>query len=373
MFGHRHYVSVMRAKPAELRALRDLTPALRPWTTPLLECPPRVLSDCESPRELDAKFDTIVSHLTGWSRRSVFFDFAMLKSVAPRAIEAIARRADRNGIQPVPVVSLRVSEQSAYGRSIQAVLDHYGSSLGLRVSPAAFRLDEIEQVLNECLAQYGATPSQVDLIIDRGGVDSGSLTFPEFAHRIPSSDAWRTLTVLAGSFPKDLAGLARNQTHRLRRFEWRQWLALDSWSGRRPAFGDYTVQHVYFKEPVRVPNFSASVRYTTETEFLVLRGEGVLNEGGPGRGQWSAWATLLAEMPDFFGASFSAGDRYVVERATDWSNPGTAQKWLQAAFNHHVTTTALQVAGRLEQVREVAASASDWTAVVDLNRPEAAL
>ena len=179
--------------------------------------------------------------------------------------------------------------------------------------------------------------------------------------------------MLAGSFPKDLTGLARNETHRLRRSEFRQWRDLGSWPGRRPAFGDYTVQHVYFKEPVSVPNFSASVRYTLEDEYLILRGEGVLNEGGPGRGQWSAWATLLTEMPEFFGASFSAGDRYVVERATDWRNPGTAQKWLEAAFSHHVTTTALQVAGRLERVRQVAASASDWTSVVDLDRPEVAL
>ncbi len=37
MFGHAHYVSLMRAKDAELRALRDLAPTLRSWITPLLE------------------------------------------------------------------------------------------------------------------------------------------------------------------------------------------------------------------------------------------------------------------------------------------------------------------------------------------------
>jgi hypothetical protein len=339
----------------------------------LLECPLRVVSGCQSPSKLEAKLDAIITHLSEWSGRTVFLDFDMLRSAAPHSIEVMAQRAGRIGIQPVPVVSLKIPENSAYDRSIQMVLAQHGSSLCLRLSPEELKSDSIGDVVQACLARYGASAPHVDLVIDRGRVDGGSVTYPEFAQRIPSVDAWRTLTVLAGSFPKDLAGLARNETHHLRRFELRQWRDLNSWSGRRPAFGDYTIQHVYFKEPVRVPNYSASVRYTIEEDFLVLRGEGVLNEGGPGRGQWSAWATLLTEMPEFFGASFSAGDRYVAERATDWSNPGTAQRWLEAAFSHHVTTTALQVAGRLERVRQVAASASDWTAVVDLGRPEAAL
>lgn len=60
MFGPKHYVPVLRAKPAELRALRELAPALRQWTTPLLECPVRVVKGCESPRTLEARFDTLV-------------------------------------------------------------------------------------------------------------------------------------------------------------------------------------------------------------------------------------------------------------------------------------------------------------------------
>jgi hypothetical protein len=43
MFDHQHYVPVMRMKPAELRALQALEGTLRLVTTPLLECPPRVL------------------------------------------------------------------------------------------------------------------------------------------------------------------------------------------------------------------------------------------------------------------------------------------------------------------------------------------
>jgi hypothetical protein len=150
-------------------------------------------------------------------------------------------------------------------------------------------------MIDSCLKTYAIPPTLVDLVIDRGGVDGGSLRYQEFAHLIPWVSSWRTLTLLAGSFPEDLSRLARGKMHRLQRFEWRQWQELGAWPGRRPAFGDYTIQHVLFKEPVAVPNYSASVRYTVEEEYVVLRGEGVLNEDGPGHGQWNAWATLLIE------------------------------------------------------------------------------
>jgi hypothetical protein len=372
MFGHRHYVSLMRAKGAELRALRDLTPSLRPWITPMLECPSTVLADCDSSKALQRRVDGVMSHLSGWSGRTVFLDFSMLGfATREGALEVAAASAARLGIRPTPVVSLKRLAESPYGRSIQTVSARHGSTICLRVSTTELTLDSIDEILDQRLKAYSARPEDVDLIIDRGGVDGSSVTYPEFAHRIPWIDSWRTLTVLAGSFPKDLEGLTRGKIHRLRRFEWGQWRDLGSWTGRRPAFGDYTVQHVYFSEPVHGANPSASVRYTIEEEFVVLRGEGVRNEGGPGRGQWNAWAAILIEKPEFFGPAFSAGDRYIADRAANWDNTGTPQSWLQAAFSHHVTTAALQVAARLEQVRRVTATAADWVAAVNIDQPDA--
>jgi hypothetical protein len=128
-----------------------------------------------------------------------------------------------------------------------------------------------------------------------------------------------------------------------------------------------------FKEPLAVPNYSASIRYTVENDFVVLRGEGVLNKNGPGFDQYNGWAKLLLEMPEYFGASFSTGDRYVAERASNWRSSGNAQSWLQAGFSHHVTATALQVVGLLKMVRQVTAApdAPRWSAVVDVATPRA--
>ena len=330
MFGHRHYVPVLRMKPAELRALRSVDPVLRSRITPLLECPARVLRRCDTPKALDARFDHIVRHIAQWAGRAIFIDFDTLPCTVPQALEVMVVRATLAGIRPVLVMSLKMASQ--YARSVHAVLERHDSGLCLRLSPEDLRQTGAGEKIENLLTRYGASPEQVDLVIDRGGVDSGTTMYEEFADRIPCVDAWRTLTVLAGSFPEDLARFAAGRTHRLRRFEWRQWQALESWPGRKPAFGDYTIQHVLFKEPVAVPNFSASVRYTMEDEYLVLRGEGVLNENGPGYSQWNAWASLLVEMPEFAGSTFSAGDRYIRERADNWRIRGALRPGSRLGF-----------------------------------------
>lgn len=374
MFDHQHYVPVMRMRPAELRALRELDPTLRSVTTPILECPPRVLRTCDTPAKLENRVDWFVEHLGGWRGRSLFLDFSMLpSSLVSAALEAVAARMAFGGIRPVLVVSLKTGIGSAYARSVQTVLDRHGSAICLRVSPEELKLSGVNNLIHACLKRYGASPASADLVIDRGGVDGQSYRYEDFAHFIPSLGSWRTLTCLAGSFPEDLSRLTPGKIHRLQRFEWQQWRLLQSWPGRRPAFGDYAIQHVLFREPVAVPNYSASIRYTVEDEFVVLRGEGVLNEGGPGFGQYNGWATLLIGMSEYFGATFSAGDGYVAERAVNWKSSGSAQTWLQAGLSHHVTATALQVVGLLRQVRLVttAATVSKWSSIVDVSHPQA--
>lgn len=374
MFGHQHYVPVMRIKPAERRALRTLDAALRSRTSPLLECPPRVLHGCDTRAKLERRLDHVVEDIAGWNRRSVFIDFSTLQSAAPDALEVMVSRAAVAGIRAVPVVSLKTGAGTPYARCVRTLLDRHGAALCLRLSPEELKLSSIGEMIEQCLKLYGANVALTDLVIDRGLVNSGTTTYEEFAHLIPSLDEWRTLTLLAGSFPPDLSGLAPGNTYRLPRFEWRQWQALDSWPMRRPAFGDYTIQYVRIKESVPSPNPSASIRYTTEDEYLVLRGEGILNKRGPGRAQWNAWAALLMGRPEYFGATFSDGDRYIAERAIDANRSGSPQTWLRAGFSHHLTTTALQVAGRLAEARRVSGTAAaSWTSVVRVEQPEVAL
>ena len=42
-----------------------------------------------------------------------------------------------------------------------------------------------------------------------------------------------------------------------------------------------------------------------------MRGEGVLNEDGPGYAQWPANAQLLCGREEFSGSAYPYGDRYI--------------------------------------------------------------
>jgi hypothetical protein len=113
LFGHQHYVPVMRTKPAELRALRALDSVPRSRTTPILEYPPRVLRGCDTLARLEQRLDYVVAHLANWAGRSVFIDFNMRRSSDPEAVEIMAARTvgvdiayERCGNLPDPVVLL---------------------------------------------------------------------------------------------------------------------------------------------------------------------------------------------------------------------------------------------------------------------------
>jgi hypothetical protein len=348
MFSHAHYVPVMRTKAAELWALRRVSPSVARNITPLLECPPSVLAACASLDELTRKFIRIARQLTPWHDEAILIDFRDLaKWGLPHPVDLMASAAIRFGIHPVPVFSLRTPQDTAFERALQRTADATNAGIALRISPEEFKCSRLHEMIDARLRRSGVPARQVHLLIDRGEIGSGSVRYAEFAGLIPDIDSWNTVTLLAGSFPEDLAGLERLQIHRLPRHEWRQWTDLRTWTGRRPAYGDYVTQHVVYRDPVPMPNPSASIRYSTEDAFVVLRGEGIMNPGGPGRSQWPAWAELLTGMPEYFGPDFSAGDRYIADHGAIATNAGSPQTWLQASFSHHVTMTALQVTGRL--------------------------
>ncbi len=86
------------------------------------------------------------------------------------------------------------------------------------------------------------------------------------------------------------------------------------------------LQYGVFVEPLQGGNPSASIRYTADEYWVIMRGEGVLNKNGPGYAGYSANAQLLCERKEFCGADFSAGDEYIAtmsQQTTDTGNAGT--------------------------------------------------
>lgn len=161
---------------------------------------------------------------------------------------------------------------------------------------------------------------------------------------------WRTFTVLAGSFPPDLIELKKPGQYEIPRDEWTQWVSQTQQGPalpRRPTFGDYTIQHPFYKEPVEGANPSASIRYACDTYWIIMRGQALRKrDGGTRHAQYPANAELLCARKEFAGAHYSVGDEYIWNVGSHKQpGPGTPETWLRAGINHHVVLTARQISG----------------------------
>jgi hypothetical protein len=191
------------------------------------------------------------------------------------------------------------------------------------------------------------TYAGVDVVVDLDVIDETPPNYDQLCSRIPNLHEWRGFIVAGGSFPINLEGLpvgSRCQP----RYDWMHWQAwasgLNAHSSRVPDFSDYTVQHAIYYEPPGGANPSASIRYSTDNYWLIMRGGPLRSKKTTGHQQYYGNAQLLCERDEFGGPEYSFGDKYIADVASHHAGPGTPTTWLTAAINRHMTLTAKQVA-----------------------------
>jgi hypothetical protein len=249
-------------------------------------------------------------------------------------------------LQVIPVTGL--DRDRHYQSAVASIYsdDRYG--ICTRLYRDELRRPSFKDDLLNLLSGLGIGPGQADLIIDLQLVDDSSPA-PAFGYicdQIPYLPLWRTFTIVSGTFPPDLHELEKNRQHEIPRTDWQTWYSeLVSLPPlpRLPTYGDYTIQHPHFSEPVKNANVSASIRYTSDNHWVIMRGEGLRNEGGPGYKQYQANAQLLCERPEFCGAGFSEGDRYIEELSMGIGGMGNPEMLLWAGINHHITFVVNQI------------------------------
>lgn len=219
-----------------------------------------------------------------------------------------------------------------------------GNELCLRLFREDLQSEGLHSKVMTWLDRRNADPSEMHLILDLRSLDSLAQNFLDQYGKIPFLDKWGTVTMAAGSFPKDLQGLSVGE-HLLPRIEWQRWKEIVSIRPRRiPTFGDYATLPPLLQPSFPGMNVSASIRYTVGEHWLVMRGEGLRNEGGPGHAQYPANAQLLMEHREFCGREFSFGDNYIYERPTKKNKPGIPMNWVTVGVNHHLTFVVRQIA-----------------------------
>lgn len=356
--GTAKYVPVLRLKKAELSALRQLSRFAKGAIQPLLELvPPRrdgAFGHLGIQMVAGEIFRSIISN---WGNGSSFLDAGHL--------------IREGGLSNDEVISLylalaQVSEEELFGRrelsviptlTIRQMLEARETGkfrdtfpcIALRMPASDLRRAEFRALVNSALDFLGYKRSDVHLILDFGFMCEREVNVMGVIASV-NPEAWRSVTYLAGSFPKDLTELRRDDRHVLQRIDWQCWRELarsKELSFALPSFGDYTVQHAIYSDPPDGGgnNVSASLRYTLKESWIVMRGSSVALKG---RTQWLAQAKLLVDSDDFAMPVMSAGDRYIYNAAArfaaqDLRSTGSPTTWLKAAINRHLEVVAQQV------------------------------
>lgn len=299
MFDHKHYVPILRWKEAERLALRDLENTVKSRVTPLVQLTPESIALRVRIRTHSQALQKVAGDIAQyWGARLLLVDLRLVDPALriggrTHPLAYLAQQARTNSVRMVPVTGLH--RDRAYQIATTEIVDEDGRGACIRLFRNDLQSSALHGQMSALLGELGLEPSQVDLLVDLQCCNGTCPSIREVESRLPALLSWRTFTLASGAFPRDLTGLSVGR-HVLPRLDWREWwrqIEPGESLARKPTHSDYAIYHPIYAPP-EFANPSASIRYTSDREWVVMRGEGVLNEGGPGYAQWPANAQLLA-------------------------------------------------------------------------------
>ena len=349
------YVPCLKVKGAELRAIASLSPM---WTSVSDRLLP--LFELAAPTDLSRRSAGEVHKAAvligrAWGQRPYFIDGSRIAgSEFPNGLNPFRyaiREGIRLGAMATPV--LRLSSPAHHSTAVSEVLKEGGMAYGiaLRLSQRELFVDRLEDHLVDFCRTIGVNPDNCDIIIDRGYIDSNAIAeattaAPLIFKRLPRPTAWRSVTLLGGSFPDRLDGLVGpDETKPLDRSEWPVYRAIGAALGptdRGPLFGDYAMVHP--SEEIRGGGKGRpNLRYTVSDKYQVARGN--MTEANSEQLPRLA-KTLVEDSKVWCGKDFSPGDQFIhslTRRDPEISNP---QRWREAGFAHHFVFVVEQLLER---------------------------
>ena len=152
------------------------------------------------------------------------------------------------------------------------------------------------------------------------------------------------MTVSACAFPISMGDVARHSHDFVERADWLSWR--DSLYSNRhvaqrlPAFSDYAIQHPAGVEGFdpKIMQVSAAIRYTTDTHWLLVKGESTRSIR-PGE-QFPELATRLVYghlHMHFAGVDHCSGCKSIKDAADGEPGYGSAEAWRRLGTIHHIS------------------------------------
>jgi len=366
MYNYKNYTPILRWRAAEKTAVDKLSPEDKKNIVPLIELlmpqPKNVDQNKtakdllnESVEQFQSKLFEIPEQIKKyWGNDPIFIDVQLIDgSIRAKALEDLLNNCANLEISIIPVINLMPTLGTNADVDTRCIAVEFskksGNGLCIRINKSNLDEKSLPTDVNSFISENALDIKNIDLVVDFKIIDDNvSLEYVLNKIKIiPYTKEWRRFILSGGSFPKDLSMFAKHNQYNVPRKDWLIWKDLITKLERAPSFSDYTIQHpLYTPTKIQIINPSASIRYTLEDNWLVIRGEGLRNPKGAGFKQYPALASLLTKQKEFKGGDFSFGDKYIAEKAIDINtkNTGNPKTWLQAGINHHMTLVATQIA-----------------------------
>jgi len=154
-------------------------------------------------------------------------------------------------------------------------------------------------------------------------------------NRIPMLHGWAEIVLALTSFPEHI-GLKEPATSA--RWERKDWAIYERVIHSRELlrsliYGDYALEYPdYQLSGGRIPR--ARLRYSSTEHYIVDNGASVKKPNG--YKSIFPVAVALASRPEFKGATFGLGDKFISELAKQTEKPGTPWQWRWASTDHHL-------------------------------------
>lgn len=261
-------------------------------------------------------------------------------------LDLIQEIVETSALNFIPVVTLESTREY-----IEAANRHSENGMCLRLNISNLNSDTIVESCEEIYECISTEYKDTDLIFD-----AGSLTLENknsFKERLVLSlmqlnglSDWSSLSLVSSSYLASMSGVEKDKIVLKPLLELELWNELRRIKNlpRLPEYGDYALSpaELDYSTPVEFMNPAATIRYSDTEYWIFVKGEQVKGKGGnkgPGWAQTQHLCQILVETHYFkqFGPSFSYGDGYIAQRATNDVKCGAGYTWKGVGINHHTT------------------------------------
>jgi len=354
------YRPILRFKRGEQTALANLESHQKAATIPLLNIASHAFNPPPGGNR-DGAFDQrIVQDAerlnSAWAGYAAAVD---LGDIAPDArcaggvhpvrhfFDSLATISERVLARPV----LRWESDDDFVRAVASVCIDFGVRPVFRMTPDDLAEPDIGIVVRDMLGECHVQPAGADFVVDMSYISTTGrsvITARGALAAVPFVADWAELALVSGSFPENLSGFTVG-THVIERHEWPVWLSNRDVAGRAVSYGDYaTIHPIAVEEGLdpRTMNPTASVRYTFEDTWILIRGQGTRTRGSQGFAQFLGHADTIVAMPQYRGEPFSFGDGRIMRIHRRTEGQGNLETWVTIGVNHHIAEIVDQLSNQ---------------------------